>query len=264
MEVNNYEKLEVFIDRWISGTIDLLIVESKAGLGKTELVKSKLREVKHLSVNSHTTPLANYKQLYANKDSLVWFDDVYYLLLNRLNLAMMKQLCETSDTKKLCYSTTSELIEDTPQEFNTTSKVLITCNSIEGNNPHLKAVKDRGFHLVFKPTRKEIICKMQEIALAYPLLEDKEKQEVLSIVEYNSNNIKELSLRHLVKGFQLYRYYKLKRINWREDFLKELGLNEKMVTMNKLLVKYDSDKDRLKEWHWSRQSFYNYKKEIEV
>ena len=248
----------------MSGTIDLLIIESSAGLGKTQLVKGKLKQIEHLMVNSHTTPLANYKQLYEHKDKLVWFDDVYYLLLNKLNVALLKQLCETTDMKTLCYHTTSEAINEVPFEFTTASKVLITCNSIEGNNPHLKAVKDRGFHIKFTPTRQEVLSKIQEVASNYPLLSDKDKEEVLSIIESNSKNIKDLSLRSLIKGFQLYRYYNLKGENWKEDFLKELGLNEKLVKMNELLLKHNSDLDRLKEWNWSRQSYYNYKKLIEV
>jgi len=264
MEINTYVKLETFIDRWISGTIDLLIVESSAGLGKTYTIKEKLKQKEHLAINSHTTPLSNYKNLFRNKDKLVWFDDVYFLLLNKLNLSILKQLCETSDVKKLSYHTTSELIEDVPEEFTTTSKVCISCNAIEGSNPHLKAVRDRGFHIKFIPTRKELLNKMQEVSLNYPLLEDKEKEEVLNIVESNIRNIKNLSLRTLVKGFQLYSFFRLKKIDWKEDFLKELGLNDKMVSLNELMIKYDSDKDRLKFWSWSRQAFYNYKKLIEV
>lgn len=264
MEVNTYEKLDVFIDRWIAGTIDLLIIESDAGFGKTCLIKDKLKGNQHLLVNSHTTPLMNYKQLYENKDKLIWFDDVYYLLLNKLNIALLKQVCDTTETKKLCYHTTSELIGDIPLEFTTSSKVLISCNCIEGNNPHLKAVKDRGFHILFKPTRTELLQKIREVSLNYPLLEEGEKEQVLSLIEYNSKFIRNLSLRTLIKGFQLFQFYKMKGIEWREDFLKELAISEKMVSLNQLLVKFDNDTDRLKEWNWSRQCYYTYKKMVEV
>jgi hypothetical protein len=264
MEINNYQKLELFIDRWLEGHIDLLIIESAPGLGKSHFVKSKLKQLKHISINNHTTPLANYKQLYHNRDKAIWFDDVYYLLLNKLNIAILKQLCETTNQKRLSYYTTSELIGDVPSEFFTTSKVIITCNAVEGNNPHLKAIKDRAFYIKFNPTKKEIISKLQEVTNNYPFLEQNEKEEVLNLIEYNSKCIKDLSLRTLIKGFQLYQSFKTKGIDWREDFLKILNLNEKLVKMNELLIKYSSDQDRLKEWNWSRQSFYNYKKLIEV
>jgi hypothetical protein len=264
MEVTTYTKLETFIDRWIAGTIDLLIIESKAGMGKSHLIKDKLKNSEHLAINSHITPLMNYKQMYEHRHQKIWFDDVYYLLLNKLNIALLKQICETTETKRLCYHTTSELIGDVPEEFTTSSKVLITCNCIEGSNPHLKAVKDRGFHIEFNPTRQEIISRLQEVSQNYPLLEDKEKEEVLNIIEANSKYIKDLSLRTLVKGFQLFQYYKQKGVDWQEDFLKMLGLSDKMVRMNELLVKYDNDNDRLTEWEWSRQTFYTYKRLAEV
>jgi len=260
MEIDTYEKLSIFVDRWISGTIDLLIIESEAGLGKSHLIKEKLKETNFMAINSHVTPLANYKQLYFNRNKLVWMDDVYYLLLNKLNVALMKQLCESTEVKRICYHTTSELIENVPQEFTTTSKVCISCNAIEGNNPHIRAIKDRAFHIKFVPTRAEVISKLQEVSSNYPLLEAGEKEEVLSLIETNSRNIKNLSLRTLIKGFQLYRFFKLKQVDWKEDFLKEIGLNDKMIKMNELLVRHDSDKERLNSWQWSRETFYKYKK----
>ena len=263
MEIDTYEKLSIFIDRWVTGTIDLLIIESEAGLGKSCLIKGKLKEKKHLAINNHITPLMNYKQLYENRDRLVWFDDVYYLLLNKLNVALLKQVCETSEIKKLCYYTTSELMGETPKAFTTSSKVLISCNSIEGNSPHIKAIKDRGFHLVFKPSRVEILHKMQEIVDSYPYLEIDEKQAIFEVIRENSKFVKEISLRTLIKGFQLYNYYKSKGIDWKEDFLKELHISEKMIKISLLMEKYDNDLERLKEWGWSRQTFYIYKGLVE-
>ena len=264
MRVHTYRKLEVFIDRWLSGMIDLLIIESKPGLGKSHLVREKLREIKHMAVNSHSTPLSTYKNLYYNRGKLVWFDDVDHLLLNKTSLALLKQVCESSEVKKVSYFTTSDLIGNVPQEFVTTSSVLVTCNALDNNNIHLQAIKDRGFYIQFMPTKKEIIKKLQEVTMNYPLLEQKEKEQVLNLIESNAQNIKNLTLRSLIKGFQLFRYYKFKGIDWREDLLKELGLNEKLVQINKLLIRHNSDIERLKEWKWSRQSFYTYKKLVEV
>jgi len=255
MEVNTYEKLEIFVDRWIAGTIDLLIIESGAGLGKSSLIKEKLKEKKHLAVNSHVTPLMNYKQLYQHKNELIWLDDIASLFLNKINISLMKQVCESTIVKSVSYNTSSNLLANVPQSFTTTSKTLISCNRLEGDNVHVKAIKDRAFHVVFSPTRKEILEKMQEISMNYPLLDDREKEEVLNLIEYNSKNIKNLSLRSLMKGFQLYRYFKQKKVDWKEDFLAELGLNDKLVKLNELLVKFETDKERLVHFPYSKQTF---------
>lgn len=259
MIVKTYKKLEVFLDRWVSGAIDLLIIESNSGLGKTNLIREKLKGVSHLAINSHITPLQNYKTLFENRDKLVWFDDVYFLLVNQLNVTLLKQLCETTSVKKLAYYTTSEAIGCVPMSFNTTSRVLISCNSVEGNDVHIQAIKDRGFHIRFEPTREELLSKMREISINYPSLADSEKEEVMSLIEYNSKHCKNFSLRSLIKGFQLYQYYKLKGEGWETDLLEELGLNDKLVRMNELLAKHSSDMERLKHWDWSRQTFYTYK-----
>lgn len=264
MIITTYDRLNIFLDRWISGTIDLLIIESDAGLGKTHSVRERLKDIPHLFINSHVTPLENYKQLYDFKDCPVYYDDVTMLLLNPIQISLLKQVCDTHKTKTISYYTTSDLIEDVPNKFTTTSRVIITCNRVEGDNPHVKAIKDRGFFLRFEPTREEILNKMQEVTKNYPLLEPNERQEVLDFIRQHHLNVRRLSLRGLVKGFQLYNYWKLKGVDWQEDLLKELGISEKLVVMNQLLTTYDNDQERLQHWGYSRASFYNYKQIAEV
>lgn len=264
MIITTYDRLNVFLDRWITGAIDLLIIESGAGLAKTSLARERLKGIPHLAINSHVTPLEMYKQLYKHKDELVWFDDVTLLLFNPIQVSLLKQVCDTHKTKILSYFTTSDLIEDVPNKFFTESRVLITCNSIEAYNPHILAIKDRGFFLRFEPTREEILAKMREVTKNYPLLTENEKLEVLNFIEQHSKNVRKLSLRFLVKGFQLYNYWKLKGVDWQEDLLKELGISEKLIVMNELLTNYDNDQQRLAHWNYSRASFYNYKQIAEV
>ena len=257
--IKTYDKLNIFLDRWLSGTIDLLIIESEAGLSKTHTAKERLKGIPHLFINSHVTPLENYKQLYEHRGELIWYDDVSLLLLNAIQVSLLKQVTDTHIKKVISYFTTSELIGNAPNKFVTMSRVLITCNKLDGENPHIKAIKDRGFFVKFEPTRKEILNKMNEVVTTYPLLEPSERQEVLQFIKQHSKHMKQLSLRCLVKGFQLYNYYKMKEICWKEDLLKELGLSEKLIAINQLLINYNTDEERLKSWSWSRASFYNYK-----
>ncbi|MBI3051033.1 hypothetical protein HYY74_01105 [Candidatus Woesearchaeota archaeon] len=260
MIVRTYEKLGVFIDRWVAGAIDLLIIESPAGLGKSTLVSQKLKGVPHLAVNSHITPLECHKRLYEYKDELVWFDDVSLLLSNRIQVSILKQVAETQPVKTICYYTTSELLEDVPMKFRTSSRVLISCNSIEASNQHIEAIKDRGFFIRFLPRRQEVISKLREIAESYSYLESEEKAEVLQLILASAHHCKNLTLRTLVKGFQLYQYYKLTGIDWKTDLLAEMGIDDKLITLNELLTKHGNDIERLKEWQWSRQTYYSYKK----
>jgi len=263
--VKSYDKLKDYVQMWVDGYTDLLIIEGSAGMGKTSMVKEVLYEnrdkARAICINSHITPVMAYKTLYENRDKLIWYDDIYQLLINQLNVSILKQLCETREVKKVSYYSTSKQLEkeQVPLEFNTTSRVLITCNAVSGNNPHVMAVKDRGFHIVFKPTRNELINHLQTVSIGYDLLDDKGKEEVLKVIEYNSKFIKNLSLRTLIKGFQLYKHAKLTNRDWLPDFLDLLGIDEKLKVVTELLNKYNTDKDRLKEWEWSERSYYRYK-----
>jgi len=260
MIVKTYEKLNTFIDRWVSGSIDLLLIESDPGLGKTYQIRQKLKKVRHLSVNSHITPLQTHRQLYEHKDELVWFDDITMLLYNKIQLSILKQLADTTPLKTLNYYTSSLRLGDVPMKFMTGSKVLISCNRVEGSNTHIAAIKDRGFSIKFEPTQAEIIAKMKEATANYKFLLPKEKEEVLQLIIKNARHCKNLTLRTLIKGFQLYDYYNLTKIDWQQDLLAEMGINDKLISLNTLLGKHSSDVDRLKEWQWSKQTFYSYKK----
>lgn len=260
MIVRTYKKLDTFIDRWVSGAIDLLLIESEAGLGKTYQIRERLKKIEHLAVNSHITPLETHRQLYEHRDELVWFDDITMLLYNRIQVSILKQLADTTAVKTLCYYTTSELIGDIPMKFITSSRLLISCNRIEGSNPHIAAIKDRGFYIQFQPTQAEIINKLKEIATKYEFLAPIEKEDVLQLIIRNAKHCKNLTLRTLVKGFQLYQYYKVTGIDWQQDLLAEMGISEKLIALNQLLEECENDTDRLKQWQWSKQTFYTYKK----
>lgn len=226
MEIQTYERLSTFLDRLVDGSIRLLIIESEAGLGKTHIAKQKLKDLDCFFVNSHITPLQCYIELYRHRDTpLIVLDDIFQLLTNRLNISLLKQLCDTSETRKICWYSTTDLLGNTPMEFYSDSRVLILCNSIESRNPHLKAVLDRGFYLQFRPKRSEILAKMREISSSYPSLEQEEKSRVLKLISANSDYISDMSLRTLLKGFSLVEYYKRTGVEWRSDFLAELGLD---------------------------------------
>jgi len=169
--IKTYKELEEFLQGFAEGRFNLVVLQGGKGTGKTFTVKQSMKNVKHVWLSTHTTPLANYKELYNSRDLPVIYSDLDSLWASSsISTALFKQLCETNPTKTLHYFTTSKLLEDTPNSFKTTSKVLVECNSLPGKkNENIAAVLSRGQYLVFQPTRGEMLDRMEEILAKMPI-----------------------------------------------------------------------------------------------
>ena len=55
--VRTYKELEFYIQMFRDGNCDLLIIESRGGLGKSSSVDKVMEQARHLKVSAHVTPL---------------------------------------------------------------------------------------------------------------------------------------------------------------------------------------------------------------
>lgn len=181
--IRTYTELQEFLTGFAEGKFNLVVLQGGKGIGKTYTVKQALRNTKHVWLSTHTTPLANYKELYNSRDLPVIYSDLDSLWASSsISTALFKQLCETSPVKTLHYFTTSKLLEDTPNSFKTTSKVLVECNSLPGKkSENVQAVLSRGLYLVFQPTRSELLDRMEEI-LSYMPISKEQRLEIFGFM----------------------------------------------------------------------------------
>lgn len=266
MIVESYEKMQEFVQRWLDGSVRFLIIESDAGLGKTSTVQQMLKDNKALFIGGHCTPLSHYKLLYRHQNcELIVLDDLTSLFLNRQNIGLLMQYCDSGELRTVSWQSTSKALEDLPQSFHVSARICVLCNHVEAQDKYVHPILDRAFHLQFRPTKQELMQKMKQITADYPFLEPTEKEAVLNVIEQNIQHVKNISLRHLVKGFWLYNDFKTKGREWKPDFLKLLGIDEKLVALNQLLVKHSTDNARLQDplWQWSRATWYSYKKSVQ-
>lgn len=159
IEIKTYKELEKILKEFKKGTFDFLIVIGSAGIGKTFNTRRILGK-NVCYVNSHTTILGLYTQAYEKKDEPMWFDDVEGLFEKDSMISLLKQFCETSETKLIQYNT-SWCLEKTrklPKQYETTSKVIMTMNSIVRlKNRGVQALLDRAILICFNPSREELI-----------------------------------------------------------------------------------------------------------
>jgi len=237
---------------------DLLIVMSKAGYGKTSLLKEVMGKDDYVYCNTHSTPLKTYLDLFQKRDCPVVFDDLDAIFSSSVMTSLLKSLADTSNIKELHYNSTSSLLGNAPESFKTTSNVCILVNEFNVNSPALKPLIDRGFFIEFCPSKEEILEKIKEIAKSQSIA--KEEKCVLKFLEDNYQKIENLSLRVYVKALQLYRDNPEK---WKEKFMQMIGFDEKVIEYLKLKDTYKNIEDMVKNYKWSRATFFRVKSEVE-
>ena len=258
MIINTYKELREYIEMFKKQNSDLLIIMSKAGYGKTRLLKEVMGNDDYVFINTHSTPLKTYLNLYEKRDCPVVMDDIDTMFSSAIMTSMLKSLADTSNIKELHYNTTSSLLGNAPKSFKTCSNVCILANEFNINNPSLKPIVDRGFFIEFCPSKEEIFNKIKDIEKSQNL--NINEKCVLEFMESNYKTIENLSLRTYVKALQLYRD---NPTNWKEKFMQVIGYDEKMIEYLKLKETYTNVEDMVKNFKWSRATFFRVKAEAE-
>lgn len=252
MIIKTYLELEEFVEMFRRQNADLIIIKSRAGLGKTSLLKKKMGSRKNwVYANTHSTPLKTYLELHDKIDLPVVFDDIDSILSNPIMISLLKSLADTSQIKELHYHSTTKLLKDVPESFETKSNCCLLLNDFDTRNTTLLPLIDRAFFLDFRPSREEILEKMREI--------NKERfknNEVFGFIEANYKVIREddFTLRIFVKGVQLYQDNLQK---WKERFMEMVEFDEKLILYIQLQEKYPTQNERLSHWKWSRGTYFN-------
>ncbi len=256
MIIKTYKELEEYIKMFKSQTADLLIIISKAGLGKTTTLRKVMGNSDFVYINTHSSPLKTYIDLYEHCDEPVCFDDISILLKNQIMVSMLKSLADTASIKELHYNTTSKLIGNAPESFRTTSNVCILLNEFDAKNKDLEPLLDRGFLVEFSPTKKEILKKIEKINKSESMTDL--KKYVYDFIKENCQKIEKLSIRTYIKAAQLFRDNPDK---WKERFMQMIGFDEKLIEYLKLKEKYKTDKEMIDKFSWGRSTFYRIKQE---
>jgi len=251
MLVTTYSELGEFVDMFAKQYIDLLIVKGDPGLGKTHTIRNIMKNYNHVYINTHITPLSAYILLYNNRDRPVIIDDIDALLNNEKLVSLLKQAGETVKEKTLQWHST-KLPEEIEPEFKTRSNLLIVCNDI---NTKRVALFDRGFQIEFRPSKEEVLRKLEEIT---EIIDLEGKYDVLNLIKKFYDFSEKVNLRTLIKGFQLRRYGN----SWENKLLREMNIHPKLILVYELLQKYDKVEDAVREYPYSRSDFFNWKKKL--
>jgi len=198
--VTNYHDLDRYLCKFAEGSLDLVLLLGKSGIGKTEAVKQALGiddsgRSKTLYVEGHVQPFGLYQGLWRCRDSPVVLDDLDRLYANPDCVRILKPLCNTRRAKRISWlSNAVTAVPELPTEFLTTSSVMLIANEWRSLNSNVRALEDRTITLWFNPAVEEIHRKTAEWF---------DEPEVYQFIGSYLPHISQLSMRYYEKAKRL-------------------------------------------------------------
>ena len=257
LTVKTYDELRKYVVAFRRKHIGLLIIVSRAGLGKTSITEEELEVEAPLTFNSHITPLSFYQTLAERvgeeKDCLVVVDEAEMLFRDAKIKTMLKILCDTRKEKTVKYMSTTPLLKGLPKEVATEAKVIMLINTLTPNDEDIKAIMSRGHLIRFEPSDNEIINYLVNSKWA-------NDKEIRDFIRGYASLSRSLSLRTYVKAVES----KKSHLDWESEVITELELDPRLLTIRRLLKTIKNESDRVKEWEKltgdSRATYFRYKK----
>ena len=208
--------------------IRAVTVTGAPGVGKTYTVEQILEHFKQKQntqfeiVRGALSAVNLYKLAYRNRKpgNIIVLDDADSIFNDEDALNILKVLCDSSETRKVSWMKESNALkeDDIPQAFEFNGAMIFISNLDfqrfvdEGKNKysaHFEAIMSRSLYLDLRlHSRDELGVWIDHVATEGKLLRreglsDEQGKAVLSFLKVNRDNLRELSLRTLIKAAQL-------------------------------------------------------------
>ena len=163
-----------------AGKVPAVMVVGPPGQGKTKTLMEAIGKRPHLPRSGRLSALCLYEDLYRHRDQIVVLDDTAEMLKDRNVQELLRDLSESTKTKRISWRTQSKILEEKgiPNSFVTTSHLCVVANVI-GTGGVWPALKSRCIVVEVEFTWEELIKQVRRIKW----YEDK---EILTYVETNA------------------------------------------------------------------------------
>jgi len=215
-----------------------LIISGPAGLGKSYGVMKTLEVAEQkgyvpIVIKGYIRPTGLYKLLYENrfKKCIVVFDDADSIFSDDVCLNLLKAACDMTETRRLHWLTETKMEDEDgerlPRNFEFEGSIIFITNYdfddliAKGNKlaPHFEALISRSHYLdLAMKTKKDYVVRIKQVVFGKGMLRRDgfsaaDEKEIVSFVESNTDKLRELSLRMVVKLAGLLR---MNRSNWKD------------------------------------------------
>ena len=257
LTIKTYDELGKYVRAFRRKHIGLLIIVSRAGLGKTSLVEEELEVEAPLVFNSHVTPLSFYQALAERtgeeRDCLIVIDEAEMMFQNTKLKTMLKLLCDTRKEKVIKYMSTTPLLKGLPKEIISEAKVVMLINTLSPSDESIKAIMSRGHTINFEPPDSEIFNYLNTGLWA-------DDKDIISFIKGYAPLSRSLTLRTYIKAVES----KKSKLDWEAEIINELELDHRLLVVQRLFRNYAKDGARLKQWiaetGEGQATYYRYRK----
>ncbi len=224
--ITQYDELGQYVDAFVNGNFHLLIIEGRAGTGKTEILKEGL---KHMTPNEYgwitgrLSPVFLFNKLYDLQDKPIILDDTDGIYREKESVNLLKCLCQTTEDKLVTWQTSTRLVP--VKEFRTKSRLLLVSNDWKQLNKHVGAIIDRGILIDFVPSPFTVFNRARQV-FDHAIYGD-----ILDFIAKYLPVVKEPTLRDVYNARQT----QLAGLCWQSPLIQSFGLN----TSEQIVIELD-------------------------
>lgn len=227
-----------------------LFIASNGGTGKSYTITRTLEGLEQDMVlyNSHCTNLQLYRVLFENRnnDSILFFDDCDSLYSNSIGLGILRSALYGQPNRIVTYNS-SQLPDDLPTRFETTSRFIFCANSIPKKNPMFDAVLSRCLVYKLDLSNQEIIEQFRVMAAnGYPGCPAEAASEIIDFIEEQGSE-KQLSMRLLTPAIRIYKFCIAEGTDWKPVLNAQLQTLGRPASATKRISNKEKDVRILKE-----------------
>ena len=207
-----FEFVTQLVNMIAQGNATSVLITGPGGLGKTHTVKEALQangledissfetdapSKAYKMIKGFSTARGLYRELYANKDSVLVFDDCDDVLKDATALNLLKAALDSYDKRVVSWNTDRN-DEDVPRSFVFSGRIIFISNM--QRDKIANALLTRAYCVDLKMTTQQKIDRMEHMtnsASFMPGYSAKHKQDAMALIAELQGEVKELSLRSL-------------------------------------------------------------------
>lgn len=204
-----------FMNQLIKMTIEAdnnaCIVCGPAGIGKTFQVMDNLQKagkkpgIDYTVTKGHLSPLALYALMHDNRDKTLIFDDCDSIFKNDISENLLKAALDSYDRRTICWNSRlmgTGIMEGYDSEFDFTGKIIFISNMSQSQmNP---ALVSRAMVLDLNMSKADVMEHIENLnPVINRMVPKKTRDEVMTFLKDNVDQIKDMNLRTLMKVTKL-------------------------------------------------------------
>ena len=215
----------------IAGDIRAMIVSGPAGLGKSFTIEQALNatDTPNCIVKGFVRATGLYKKLwqYRHAGNVLVFDDADSIFFDDVSLNLLKAACDSTDVRRVSYLAESQMEDEDggtiPRSFAFDGTVIFITNfdmdeAIERGHrleEHFKALISRAHYIdMAMKTRRDYVIRIKQVVgdgmLKAQGLGAEEESDVMDFIDRHADDLRELSLRMVIKVAAIRRMGKAK------------------------------------------------------